>query len=46
MSIFQRAHDIVRAKANKALDAAERPDGGRAPELLALATDAAAFALG
>jgi phage shock protein A len=26
MSIFQRAHDIVRAKANKALDAAERPD--------------------
>jgi len=26
MSLFQRAHDIVRAKANKALDAAERPD--------------------
>src|SRR5262245_50088115 len=26
MSIFQRAHDIVRAKANRALDAAERPD--------------------
>ena len=26
MSIFQRAHDIVRAKANKALDAAGRPE--------------------
>ena len=26
MSLFQRAHDIVRAKASKALDAAERPD--------------------
>ncbi|HKR68493.1 MAG TPA: PspA/IM30 family protein [Streptosporangiaceae bacterium] len=26
MSLFQRAQDIVRAKANKALDAAERPD--------------------
>jgi phage shock protein A len=26
MSLFQRAHDIVRAKANKALDGAERPD--------------------
>ena len=26
MSLFQRAHDIVSAKANKALDAAERPD--------------------
>jgi phage shock protein A len=26
MSLFQRAHDIVRARANKALDAAERPD--------------------
>jgi phage shock protein A len=26
MSLFQRAHDIVQAKANKALDAAERPD--------------------
>jgi phage shock protein A len=26
MSLFQRAHDIVAAKANKALDAAERPD--------------------
>jgi phage shock protein A len=26
MSLFERAHDIVRAKANKALDAAERPD--------------------
>jgi phage shock protein A len=26
MSIFQRAHDIVQAKANKALDAAEKPD--------------------
>ncbi len=26
MSLFQRAHDILQAKANKALDAAERPD--------------------
>jgi phage shock protein A len=26
MSIFQRAHDILAAKANKALDAAEQPD--------------------
>ncbi len=26
MGLFQRAHDIVEAKANKALDAAERPD--------------------
>jgi phage shock protein A len=26
MSLFQRAHDIVAAKTNKALDAAERPD--------------------
>ncbi len=26
MTLFQRAHDIVAAKANKALDAAERPD--------------------
>ncbi len=26
MSIFQRAHDIVQAKANKALDAAENPN--------------------
>ena len=26
MSIFQRAHDIVAAKTNKALDAAEKPD--------------------
>jgi phage shock protein A len=26
MSLFQRAHDIVAAKANKALDAAEQPD--------------------
>jgi phage shock protein A len=26
MGIFQRAHDIVQAKANKALDAAEKPD--------------------
>ncbi|HZU73287.1 MAG TPA: PspA/IM30 family protein [Acidimicrobiales bacterium] len=26
MGLFQRAHDIVKAKANKALDAAERPD--------------------
>jgi phage shock protein A len=26
MSLFQRAHDIVAAKANKALDAAEKPD--------------------
>src|ERR1700683_1416240 len=26
MGIFQRAHDIVQAKTNKALDAAERPD--------------------
>jgi phage shock protein A len=26
MSLYQRAHDIVRAKANKALDAVERPD--------------------
>ena len=26
MSIFQRAHDIVQAKANKALDKAEKPD--------------------
>lgn len=26
MSLFQRAHDILEAKANKALDAAERPD--------------------
>lgn len=25
-SIFQRAHDIIEAKANKALDAAEKPD--------------------
>ena len=26
MSLFKRAHDILQAKANKALDAAERPD--------------------
>ena len=26
MSLFQRAHDILAAKANKALDQAERPD--------------------
>ena len=26
MSLFQRAHDILEAKANKALDAAEKPD--------------------
>jgi len=26
MSLFQRAHEIVEAKANKALDAAEKPD--------------------
>jgi phage shock protein A len=26
MSLYQRAHDIVAAKANKALDAAEKPD--------------------
>ena len=26
MGIFQRAHDIVQAKTNKALDAAEKPD--------------------
>jgi phage shock protein A len=26
MSLFQRAHDIVQAKANRALDAAEQPD--------------------
>ncbi|HZR49120.1 MAG TPA: PspA/IM30 family protein [Streptosporangiaceae bacterium] len=26
MSLFQRAHDIMAAKANKALDAAEKPD--------------------
>src|SRR5512140_915177 len=26
MSLFQRAHAIVQAKANKALDAAEKPD--------------------
>ena len=26
MGIFQRAHDILSAKANKALDAAEKPD--------------------
>ena len=26
MGLFQRAHQIVQAKANKALDAAERPD--------------------
>ena len=26
MSLFQRAHDIAAAKANKALDAAENPD--------------------
>ena len=26
MTLFQRAHDIVQAKANKALDSAERPD--------------------
>ena len=26
MSLFQRAHDIMAAKANKALDSAERPD--------------------
>src|SRR6202012_2352745 len=27
MTLFQRAHDIVQAKANKALDAAGKPDG-------------------
>ena len=26
MTLFQRAHDIIEAKANRALDAAERPD--------------------
>src|SRR5215467_11110705 len=26
MSLFQRAHDVLAAKANKALDAAEKPD--------------------
>jgi phage shock protein A len=26
MSLFQRAHDIIEAKSNKALDAAEKPD--------------------
>ena len=26
MSLFQRAHDILAAKADKALDAAEKPD--------------------
>ena len=26
MSLFQRAHEIVQAKANKALEAAEQPD--------------------
>ena len=26
MSLFQRAHEIVQAKTNKALDAAEKPD--------------------
>src|SRR3984957_5455114 len=26
MSLFQRAHDILSAKANKAIDAAEKPD--------------------
>ena len=26
MGLFQRAHDILQAKANKALDAAEKPD--------------------
>src|ERR1039457_5856392 len=26
MGLFQRAHDIVEAKANKALDSAEKPD--------------------
>ena len=26
MSLFQRAHDVVAAKANKALDAAENPN--------------------
>ena len=26
MSLFQRAHDIVAAKTNKALDAAEKPE--------------------
>src|ERR1700677_3265049 len=26
MSLFQRAHDIIEARANKALDAAEKPD--------------------
>ena len=26
MSLFQRAHDILNAKANRALDAAEKPD--------------------
>src|SRR6202042_2672045 len=26
MTLFQRAHDIVQAKTNKALDAAEKPD--------------------
>ena len=26
MSLFSRAHDILNAKANKALDAAEKPD--------------------
>ncbi|MGH3172728.1 MAG: PspA/IM30 family protein, partial [Streptosporangiaceae bacterium] len=26
MSLFQKAHDILNAKANRALDAAEKPD--------------------
>jgi phage shock protein A len=26
MTLFQRAHDIIQAKASKALDAAEKPD--------------------
>ena len=26
MGLFQRAHEIVEAKANKALDSAEKPD--------------------
>ena len=26
MSLFRRAHDIIQAKASKALDAAEKPD--------------------
>ena len=35
MSLFSRAHDILNAKANKALDAAEKPDETARPFLRA-----------